>query len=193
MSSSKDQPAERPRQPKCSRCRNHGVIIPLKGHTKSCPFVRCECWKCGLVTERTRITGLQRKRITGKKGPKVTSGTRTPEGDPAPATEAVDLRRRPEATGRPEAAGRPEASFTSSPAFSQHHPPPPPDFWPWFLPLPAALYNDYGPVMFPVYQQGAVHQPLPQEPAADCRRVYITLHPPPLPETSPEELVSRHT
>ncbi|KAI4818177.1 hypothetical protein KUCAC02_011536 [Chaenocephalus aceratus] len=34
------------RQPKCTRCRHHGIIVPQKGHVKSCPFVTCECWKC---------------------------------------------------------------------------------------------------------------------------------------------------
>uniref|UniRef100_A0A3Q3RTG0 DM domain-containing protein n=1 Tax=Mastacembelus armatus TaxID=205130 RepID=A0A3Q3RTG0_9TELE len=50
----------KPRQPKCSRCRHHGIVVPQKGHMKVCPFLKCDCWKCYLVAERTRITALQR-------------------------------------------------------------------------------------------------------------------------------------
>ncbi|XP_072227191.1 uncharacterized protein [Leuresthes tenuis] len=49
-----------PKQPKCSRCRHHGIIIPKKGHTKFCPFLHCECWKCFLISQRTRVSNLQR-------------------------------------------------------------------------------------------------------------------------------------
>ncbi|XP_054461656.1 doublesex- and mab-3-related transcription factor B1-like [Anoplopoma fimbria] len=52
--------AEQPRQPKCTRCRHHGIIVPQKGHIKLCPFLKCDCWKCYLITQRTRITALQR-------------------------------------------------------------------------------------------------------------------------------------
>uniref|UniRef100_A0A8D0ASI4 DM domain-containing protein n=1 Tax=Sander lucioperca TaxID=283035 RepID=A0A8D0ASI4_SANLU len=48
------------RQPKCTRCRHHGILVPKKGHMKYCPFLKCECWKCHLITQRTRITALQR-------------------------------------------------------------------------------------------------------------------------------------
>ncbi|KAK2830680.1 hypothetical protein Q5P01_018611 [Channa striata] len=51
---------EQPRVPKCSRCRHHGIIVRQKGHTKLCPFLRCHCWKCLLIAERTRITALER-------------------------------------------------------------------------------------------------------------------------------------
>lgn len=52
--------AEVPRQPKCTRCRHHGIVVPQKGHVKLCPFLKCACWRCFLITERTRITALQR-------------------------------------------------------------------------------------------------------------------------------------
>lgn len=52
--------AEEPRQPKCSRCRNHGIIVPQKGHMRVCPFIDCSCWKCCLVSQRSRLTALQR-------------------------------------------------------------------------------------------------------------------------------------
>uniref|UniRef100_A0A3Q3X1M3 DM domain-containing protein n=1 Tax=Mola mola TaxID=94237 RepID=A0A3Q3X1M3_MOLML len=49
-----------PPGPKCTRCRHHGLVVPLKGHKKRCPYLSCGCWKCGLITERTRIATLQR-------------------------------------------------------------------------------------------------------------------------------------
>nr|XP_040044188.1 doublesex- and mab-3-related transcription factor B1-like [Gasterosteus aculeatus aculeatus] len=65
MSSSKEHLAVPspgpPRVPKCTRCRHHGTVVPLKGHSGSCPFRACGCWKCGLVTQRTRITAVQRR------------------------------------------------------------------------------------------------------------------------------------
>ncbi|XP_029929847.1 doublesex and mab-3 related transcription factor 3, truncated-like [Myripristis murdjan] len=63
--SSKEQnltaaPPAQPRQPKCARCRNHGILVPQKGHMRHCPFVSCSCWKCCLITQRTKIMALQR-------------------------------------------------------------------------------------------------------------------------------------
>uniref|UniRef100_A0AAY4CHA5 DM domain-containing protein n=1 Tax=Denticeps clupeoides TaxID=299321 RepID=A0AAY4CHA5_9TELE len=49
------------RSPRCARCRNHGVVVPVKGHAGRCGFSRCRCWKCGLITERTRIMATQRR------------------------------------------------------------------------------------------------------------------------------------
>ncbi|XP_076610707.1 uncharacterized protein LOC143335293 [Chaetodon auriga] len=50
----------RPRELKCSRCRHHGVIVPLKGHMRYCPFLGCNCWKCYLNTQRARTAALMR-------------------------------------------------------------------------------------------------------------------------------------
>ncbi|XP_068432520.1 doublesex- and mab-3-related transcription factor B1-like [Clinocottus analis] len=64
MSLSKDQmtvsASEDLRKPKCTRCRHHGIIVPQKGHIKFCPFLKCDCWKCCLITQRTRLTAVQR-------------------------------------------------------------------------------------------------------------------------------------
>lgn len=120
MSSSKL--TEQPQGPKCSRCRHHGIIVPLKGHMKRCPFLSCVCWKCYLITQRTRITTLQRRAKSKEQRPAgegtcgasaldggahqpATSGlTDLPSGE-APeraATSAsclLDLRSRPAARG----------------------------------------------------------------------------------------------
>ncbi|XP_044027537.1 doublesex- and mab-3-related transcription factor B1-like [Siniperca chuatsi] len=86
MSLSKEQlmvaAAEKPRQPKCTRCRHHGIIVPQKGHMKYCPFLKCDCWKCYLITQRTRITVLQRglKRTQNKEQRPCAPGKPTAEG-----------------------------------------------------------------------------------------------------------------
>ncbi|KAK9526517.1 hypothetical protein VZT92_015214 [Zoarces viviparus] len=73
MSLSKEQlsvaATEQPRKPKCTRCRNHGIIVPKKGHVKCCPFLNCDCWKCDIITRRTRITTLQRSLKKASKNP----------------------------------------------------------------------------------------------------------------------------
>ncbi|CAK6971559.1 doublesex- and mab-3-related transcription factor 1-like [Scomber scombrus] len=98
MSLSKEQltaaATELPRRPKCTRCRHHGIVVPQKGHMKFCPFVDCDCWKCYLIKQRTRLTALQRnlnrpqnkpqkkEQRAGASGVKP-AGERTPEGSTA--------------------------------------------------------------------------------------------------------------
>ncbi|XP_029647701.2 doublesex- and mab-3-related transcription factor 1-like [Octopus sinensis] len=47
------------RNPKCSRCKNHGSDAKMKGHKGFCPYILCDCIKCILVEERRRINRQQ--------------------------------------------------------------------------------------------------------------------------------------
>ncbi|XP_062046066.1 doublesex- and mab-3-related transcription factor B1 [Lepus europaeus] len=48
------------RAPKCSRCRNHGFLVPVKGHAGKCGWKQCTCDKCCLITERQKIMAAQK-------------------------------------------------------------------------------------------------------------------------------------
>ncbi|XP_043229439.1 doublesex- and mab-3-related transcription factor C2-like isoform X1 [Amphibalanus amphitrite] len=47
------------RSPLCSRCRNHGIKISLRGHKRFCGYKECLCDKCALVKARQRVMARQ--------------------------------------------------------------------------------------------------------------------------------------
>ncbi|KAM7384659.1 hypothetical protein PAMA_011826 [Pampus argenteus] len=103
MSLSKEQlttaASQQPRQPKCTRCRHHGIIVPQKGHAKFCPFTKCDCWKCYLITQRTRITNLQRNvNRAQKKEPRPGASGVTPAAEWTSSSAALTVGAPPRAT-----------------------------------------------------------------------------------------------
>uniref|UniRef100_A0A665TN20 DM domain-containing protein n=1 Tax=Echeneis naucrates TaxID=173247 RepID=A0A665TN20_ECHNA len=102
-----------PRRPKCSRCRHHGIVVPQKGHLKTCPFLGCLCWKCRLVSQRTRIATLQRHlKKAQNEPPDPASGSGTSGQDPP--TAGTPCASAPEEGARCGALPGPPGSWTSS-------------------------------------------------------------------------------
>lgn len=79
------------RTPKCSRCRNHGYLVPVKGHTGKCLWKQCNCDKCYLITKRQKIMAAQKLLKTqATKEQKVTTGTQGPQLPPQAPVAAAE-------------------------------------------------------------------------------------------------------
>ena len=53
---------------RCSKCRNHGVLVRLKGHKPFCRFRDCSCMACCRLEEKKVVTRIRKMQLATANG-----------------------------------------------------------------------------------------------------------------------------